>query len=70
MLAGSFAFFVLSVFLIVPQLRKEFVPIQDTNLFMVRIMTPVGTSLDATDRAFRAAEGFLDTRPEVERTSA
>jgi hydrophobe/amphiphile efflux-1 (HAE1) family protein len=67
-LAGSFVFFVLSVFLIVPQLRKEFVPIQDTNMFMARIMTPVGTSLDATDRAFRAAEGFLNTRPEVERT--
>jgi multidrug efflux pump len=67
-LAGSFAFFVLSVFLIVPQLRKEFVPIQDTNMFMARIMTPVGTSLDATDRAFKAAEAFLGTRPEVERT--
>ena len=37
-------------------------------MFMARIMTPVGTSLDATDRAFRAAEGFLSTRPEVERT--
>ena len=67
-LAGSFVFFVLSVLLIVPQLRKEFVPIQDTNMFMARIMTPVGTSLDATDRAFRSAEAFLNTRPEVERT--
>ena len=67
-LAGSFAFFLLSVLLIVPQLRKEFVPIQDTNMFMARIMTPVGTSLDATDRAFRSAEAFLGTRPEVERT--
>ena len=36
-LAGSFAFFVLSVLLIVTQLRKEFVPIQDTNMFMARI---------------------------------
>src|SRR5207245_1918534 len=31
------------------------------------VMTPVGTSLDATDRAFRQAEAFLGTRPEVER---
>jgi HAE1 family hydrophobic/amphiphilic exporter-1 len=37
-------------------------------MFMARIMTPVGTSLDATDRAFRAAEAFLATRPEVQRT--
>jgi multidrug efflux pump len=67
-LAGSALFFVLSVFLIVPQLRKEFVPTQDTNMFMARIMTPVGTSLDATDRGFKAAEAFLNTRPEVQRT--
>ncbi|PYQ53936.1 MAG: hypothetical protein DMF78_07830 [Acidobacteria bacterium] len=65
-LGGAAVFFVLSLFL-TQLLRKEFVPTQDTNMFMARVMTPVGTSLDATDRAFRQAEAFLGTRPEVER---
>ena len=65
-LGGATAFFVLSLFL-TGLLRKEFVPTQDTNMFMARIVTPVGTSLDATDRVFRQAEAFLGTRPEIER---
>jgi HAE1 family hydrophobic/amphiphilic exporter-1 len=66
-LGGAAVFFALSL-LVMGLLRKEFVPTQDTNMFMARIMTPVGTSLDATDRAFRQAEAFLNTRPEVERS--
>ncbi len=48
-------------------LRSEMMPAQDTDLFMARIQLPVGSSLDATDRAYRQAEAFLKTRPEVER---
>jgi HAE1 family hydrophobic/amphiphilic exporter-1 len=33
--------------------------------FTVRFQTPVGTSLDATDRYFRQIESFLIARPEV-----
>jgi multidrug efflux pump subunit AcrB len=65
-LAGATAAFFASLF-IVKALRWEFVPSQDTNFFLARIQTPVGSSLDATDRAFQQAEGFLRSRPEVER---
>ena len=33
--------------------------------FTIRFQTPVGTSLDATDRYFRQIESFLMSRPEV-----
>ena len=33
--------------------------------FTIRFQTPVGTSLDATDRYFRQIESFLISRPEV-----
>jgi HAE1 family hydrophobic/amphiphilic exporter-1 len=49
-------------------LKKEFVPSQDVNSFQVRFQTPVGSSIDATDRAFRAIENTLSSRPEVEGT--
>jgi hydrophobe/amphiphile efflux-1 (HAE1) family protein len=65
-LAGALAFFALSLGLIA-LLPKEFVPAQDTRMFMARFQTPVGSSLDATDRAFRTAEALLQARPEVQR---
>src|SRR6185436_16946715 len=66
-LAGATGFFALSL-LIIGQLRQEFVPAQDTSRFNLRFQTPVGTSIDATDRNFQRIEGFLASRPEVERT--
>ncbi len=63
-LVGSFVFFVLSLF-IVGLLRQEFVPSQDMSRFTLRFQTPVGSSLDATDRYFRQIESFLLSRPEV-----
>lgn len=63
-LAGAAAFFVASLgtFWL---LRQEFVPSQDMSRFTIRMLTPVGTSLDATDRYFRQIESFLIARPEV-----
>ena len=49
------------------RLPKEFVPAQDSSRFQLRFLMPVGTSMDATDRAFRQIEGFLASRPEVAR---
>jgi HAE1 family hydrophobic/amphiphilic exporter-1 len=66
-LAGAAGFFVLSLF-IIGQLRQEFVPAQDTSRFNVRFQTPVGTSIDATDKNFQKIESFLASRGEVERT--
>jgi hydrophobe/amphiphile efflux-1 (HAE1) family protein len=56
--------FILSLF-IVRLLRQEFVPSQDMSRFTIRFQTPVGTSLDATDRYFSQIERFLLSRPEV-----
>jgi len=53
--------------LIVRLLPREFVPAQDMSRMMVRFYTPVGSSMDATDRVFRQIEGYLASRGEVER---
>ncbi|MGE5235133.1 MAG: efflux RND transporter permease subunit [Acidobacteriota bacterium] len=63
-LLGSAAFFVLSLGTIW-LLRQEFIPSQDMSRFTIRFQTPVGSSLDATDRYFRQIESFLTSRPEV-----
>jgi hydrophobe/amphiphile efflux-1 (HAE1) family protein len=65
-LAGATVFFGVSL-LIINQLRSEFVPAADTSAFMLRFQTPVGSSMDATDRVFRQLEGFLQSRGEVRR---
>jgi multidrug efflux pump len=63
---GAFALFVLSLG-IVKLLPREFVPAQDMSMMMVRFYTPVGSSMDATDRVFRQIEDYLRSRGEVER---
>jgi multidrug efflux pump len=63
-MVGAVLFFVLSLGL-VRFLRSEFVPSQDMSRVLVRFQTPVGTSLDATDRVFRQIEEFVSGRPEV-----
>jgi multidrug efflux pump len=61
---AALAFFVLSLGL-VGLLRQEFIPPQDMSRFLVRFQTPVGSSLDATDRVFRQLEAYMESRPEV-----
>ncbi len=56
---GSLAF--------MPLLRKEFVPPQDQSMFLVRLQTPVGSSIEFTDDRFRQAEQFAMSRPELVR---
>ncbi len=63
-LVGAVVFFALSL-LIVRLLPQEFVPSQDMSRFTLRFNTPVGTSLDVTDRYFSQIEKFLIARPEV-----
>jgi multidrug efflux pump subunit AcrB len=65
-LLAATVLFVASIF-IVGLLRQEFVPTQDSSRFFVRYQTPVGTSLDATDRAFREIEKVFASRPEISR---
>jgi multidrug efflux pump len=63
-LAGALAFFAASLG-VAFFLRQEFIPSQDMSRFTLRVQTPVGTSLDATDRYFRQIESFVMARPEV-----
>jgi multidrug efflux pump len=65
-LMGATVFFVLSL-LILPLLQKELMPRVDSGRFMARFYMPVGTSIDATDRAFRQAESILESHKELER---
>jgi hydrophobe/amphiphile efflux-1 (HAE1) family protein len=67
-MVGALFFFVLSLGL-VRFLRSEFVPSQDMSRVLVRFQTPVGSSLDATDRVFRQIEDFVAARPEVQKYS-
>jgi len=48
-------------------MRRELVPSQDLGRLMMRFQTPVGSSVDYTDRLTRQAEAFLSSRPEVDR---
>ncbi|MBI3315650.1 MAG: efflux RND transporter permease subunit [Candidatus Omnitrophica bacterium] len=48
-------------------LRKEFVPPQDQGMFLCRLQTPVGSSLEFTDSRFKQAEKFVLSCSEVKR---
>ncbi|MFN2386340.1 MAG: efflux RND transporter permease subunit, partial [Thermoanaerobaculia bacterium] len=65
-LAGGAAVFVLAVVLL-RALPGEFVPSQDQSRFLVRLQGAVGSDLSETDRLFRRAEAFMQSRPEVAR---
>ncbi len=47
-------------------LKKEFVPPQDEGRFLVRIQTPIGSSMEFTDNVVKQAEAFLAGRPDVQ----
>ncbi len=51
-------------------LPGEFVPSQDQSRLLIRLQTAVGADLEETNRAFKRAEAFLGTRPEVQRVFA
>jgi len=56
-----------SSFLILPKVKKEFVPPQDQSMFLIRLQTPLGSSLNYTDQKLRLAEAKLARHPEVYR---
>jgi multidrug efflux pump len=63
-IGGAAIFFFMSLG-IIKLLRQEFVPSQDMSRFTIRYQTPVGTSIDATDRYFSQLEQYLMARPDV-----
>jgi multidrug efflux pump len=62
----SFAVFGASLF-VFRLIPRELVPSQDQGRFMVRFQTPVGSSIDYTDRLVRQVEEQVARQPEVER---
>jgi len=52
---------------ILPFMRSEFVPAQDQSRLFMRLQTPVGSSVDYTDRMLRRVEEWLMARPELDR---
>ena len=64
-LFASLIFFVLS-FATVGLLNKEFSPAQDQGSLMVKITTPVGSSVSYTDQKLKVVEDYLLKRPEVD----
>ncbi|MCX5680924.1 MAG: efflux RND transporter permease subunit, partial [Candidatus Omnitrophica bacterium] len=46
-------------------LRFEMVPPQDQSMFMCRVRTPEGSSIDFTDNRIKQAEAFIASRPEL-----
>jgi HAE1 family hydrophobic/amphiphilic exporter-1 len=48
-------------------IKKEFVPPQDEGRFLVRLQTPVGSSIALTDQLVKQAEAYLVNRPDIEK---
>ncbi|HPV39637.1 MAG TPA: efflux RND transporter permease subunit [Spirochaetota bacterium] len=65
-LGAASAVFAVSL-LLLPGMRKEFVPPQDQGIFIATIRTPLGSSLEFTDSVVRKIEAMLKERPEVEK---
>ena len=65
-LIGAVIFFILSLGTL-PFLRKEFVPAQDQSMFLIRLKTPVGSSLEYTSEKFKVAEALAMKHPDVKR---
>lgn len=66
---GSVAFLFIS-FISVKFVPKEFSPAQDQSAFLIRMTTPIGSSLAYTDGKTKEAEKFLNSRPEVKQVYA
>jgi hydrophobe/amphiphile efflux-1 (HAE1) family protein len=65
-LSVAIAIFLLSL-ITIKSLRKEFLPPQDQSRFLVTIYTPMGSSLNFTDRVFKNAEKIFASRSEIEK---
>lgn len=63
-LIAVFIFFA-SILGITPHLRKEFVPAQDQSIFMIRLQTPIGSSIEFTSERFKVAESLALKHPAV-----
>lgn len=65
-IVGSLIFFAVSI-VSVKYVNKEFSPAQDQGRFMIRLQTPIDSSLTYTDSKFKEVEAYLTKLPEVDR---
>ncbi len=63
-LGTAFSLLVVSL-AVVPFLGTEFMPDMDRDMIVLKVKTPVGTSLDETDRVVAMVEELLSQEPEV-----
>lgn len=63
-LIGALAFWICSL-LLLPFLKKEFVPAQDQSMLLVRAQTPLGSSIVFTDQKMKLAEKIISDDPAV-----
>jgi multidrug efflux pump subunit AcrB len=61
---GAILFFIASLG-ITKSLNKEFLPPEDQSRFMIRFLTPVGSSLETTNSKILEAEAMLKEFPEI-----
>ncbi len=61
----SILLFIASLF-VAFKLPSEMMPAQDQSMFLVRLKGPVGSSLQATDEAFKSAEDTLRKHAEID----
>ncbi len=54
------------VFPLSKSVKREFIPSQDQSRFLVRLMTPVGSSLEFTDKVMKQAETKLVQHPAMD----
>ncbi|MBN8554387.1 MAG: efflux RND transporter permease subunit [Deltaproteobacteria bacterium] len=66
---GSLLIFAVSL-LSLTKINKEFVPSQDQSIFLIRLQTPVDSSMAYTDSKFKIAEEVMMKQSEVERIYA
>lgn len=64
-LGVALGIFALTLF-IGTRLRSEFIPTQDQSRLIIRLQTPVGSSLTFTDSKIQLIEAYLKARSEVE----
>ncbi len=62
--AASVLIFAASL-IFVSTLRKELIPPQDQAMFILNVKTAVGTSIQATDEAFKKVEEYLRSQNEI-----
>jgi len=65
-IGGSMLFFAAS-FMTLSKINKEFMPVQDQSMFIVRAQTPIDSSMEFTDSKAREAEAYFASRPEIRR---